>query len=40
MVVVSTVKERSNSECPAIAEFFAERIARAGGTIARQTRTG
>ncbi len=40
MVVVSTVKERSNSECLAIAEFFAERVARAGGTIARQTRTG
>ena len=37
IVVVSTDRERSESECSAIAEFFAQRIASAGGSITRQT---
>lgn len=39
LVVVGPDRAKSESECTAIAQYFAERVARAGGTILRQTRT-
>lgn len=39
IVVVSPDRRKSESECSAITGFFVERIANAGGTIKRQTRT-
>src|SRR5271157_4055573 len=40
MVVVGADRAKSESECSAIAEFFAQRVGRAGGTIIRRTNTG
>jgi nicotinamide-nucleotide amidase len=40
MVVVAPDRKRSEAECAAIAQFFAQRVARAGGTILRQTKAG
>jgi molybdopterin-biosynthesis enzyme MoeA-like protein len=40
MVVVAKDRDASNAECAAIAEFFAERVAAAGGKILKLTRTG
>jgi nicotinamide-nucleotide amidase len=37
IVVVAPDREKAESECSAIAEFFAQRIASAGGSITRQT---
>jgi len=40
MVVVAKDRDESNAECAAIAEFFAQRVAAAGGRILKLTRTG
>ena len=39
LVVVAPDKAKSESECSAMADFFALRVARAGGTVARRTIT-
>lgn len=39
LVVVSSDRSKSRSECSALARFFEERVTGAGGTIQRQTRT-
>ena len=40
LVVVAPEEEKSQSECSALEEFFAKRIASTGGKITRLTRTG
>jgi molybdopterin-biosynthesis enzyme MoeA-like protein len=39
LVVVAPDREKAESECSSIADFFADRVAHAGGRIVRQTRT-
>jgi molybdopterin-biosynthesis enzyme MoeA-like protein len=39
LVVVASDREKAETECSAMAAFFADRVARAGGKIIRQTRT-
>jgi molybdopterin-biosynthesis enzyme MoeA-like protein len=39
LVVVAPDRPESESECSAMADFFAQRVAQAGGTVARRTIT-